>query len=151
MEDIQMEDIQMEDIQMEDIRKGLSRMPCDVINLIIFYTFEVQPKHLLEDIENISKSKEELFRIYKECWDDDEDRDWLINDIFGYANMNKPTMLGYQDNFYNIFSRNVMINNRQDVVKYVINMEEREVDSQINTFLGLLTVEERMQLILSNK
>ena len=136
---------------MEDIRKGISRMPYDVINLIIFYTFHVQPKHLLEDIENISKSKDELFRIYKECWDDGDDKDWLINDIIGYANMDKPTMLGYHDNFYNIFSRNVMIKNRQDVVKYVNGMDQREVVSQINTFLGILTVGERMHFILSKK
>ena len=141
----------MEDMQMEDIRKGISRMPYDVINLIIFYTFHVQPKHLLEDIENISKSKDELFRIYKECWDDGDDKDWLINDIIGYANMDKPTMLGYHDNFYNIFSRNVMIKNRQDVVKYVNGMDQREVVSQINTFLGILTVGERMHFILSKK
>ena len=57
-----------------------------------------------------------LMKIYHHYWiieaqmqDPKEDINWLINDIIAYANNDIATMYGYNDHFYNIFNRMVML------------------------------------------
>ena len=80
--------------------------------------------------------------------DENEDKCWLINDIYAYANSYKATMYGYIDNFYNIFKRNKYLKTNEDIDNYVSNLEKKDVSSQINVFLGLLTIKERNDIII---
>ena len=84
--------------------------------------------------------------MYRHYWDY-EDMDWLINDIFSYANEYNATMYGYVDKFYKIFLRHISLENILEVEKYIRSLERKEVVSQINIFLGLMTVEERNELL----
>ena len=79
--------------------------------------------------------------------DPEEDKNWLINDIFGYANDYNALMFGYIDKFYNIFSRNIFLRSNEDIEKFVYNLENKDVSTQINIFLGLLTIKERKDII----
>jgi hypothetical protein len=72
----------------------------------------------------------------------------LINDIFGYANDHEPTMLGYVDHFYDIFKRNKFLQTNAKIIKYISNLEKKSIISQINVFLGLLTINERNDIIV---
>ena len=78
---------------------------------------------------------------------DYEDTDWLINDIFSYANEYKATMFGYVSKFHNIFLRQFRIKNILQVENYIILLTRMDVITQINIFLGLMTVVERNQLL----
>ena len=80
--------------------------------------------------------------------DPNEDKYWLINDIHAYANNYKATMYGYLDKFYNIFKRNKYLKTNEDIDNYVSNLEKKDVSSQINVFLGLLTIKERNNIII---
>jgi len=57
-------------------------------------------------------------------------------------------MYGYVDNFYSIFKRNRFLKKNEDIDTYVCNLEKKDVSSQINVFLGLLTIEERNNIIV---
>jgi hypothetical protein len=129
--------------------KFIHKLPCDIILRIIPYTYNTQSKQLLEDIVNYTKMKTQLSQLYFNFWIIDreelepEDKNWLINDIFSYANDDNPTMLGYVDKFYNICKRNIQLQTNEGVDKYVTNLEKKNVSTQINVFLGLLLPHER--------
>jgi hypothetical protein len=128
----------------------MQRLPIEIVNYIIPYTYNVQQKTLLNDIENFTKVKTFLSNSYHKYWiidresSDQEDKNWLVNDIFRYANNYNSTLYhGYVDKFYNIFKRNICLQTNEDVDRYVDKLEEKDVTTQINVLLGLLNVEER--------
>lgn len=126
----------------------------DILLHIIPYTYNVQQKTLLNDIENFTEVKTILNNLYHNYWivemqslDQNEDKNWLINDIFAYANNYNAGLGGYIDKFYNIFKRNIYLQTTEDVDKYVNKLEEKDAVTQINIFLGLLTIQERKELL----
>lgn len=56
-------------------------------------------------------------------------------------------MYGYIDNFYNIFKRNISLQTIDAIDKYVDKLDKKKVNTQINIFLGLLTIHERNELV----
>jgi hypothetical protein len=130
----------------------IEKLPLDIILQIIPYTYEIQNKSLLNDIVNFKESKNKLLNLYYDYWfeiEPGEYKNWLINDIFGYANNYNALMFGYVDKFYNIFFRNICLQTKEDVENYVSNMEKKEASTQINIFLGLLKKEERKKIIFN--
>jgi hypothetical protein len=132
----------------------IKNLPLDIVRLIIPYTYELQDKNLLNDIIHYQESKTTLLGLYHQFWiidnqmsDPEEDINWLINDIFAYANNYKATMYGYIDNFYNIFFRNKFLKSKSEINNYIINLEKKRVSHQINIFLALLTNKEREDII----
>jgi hypothetical protein len=127
----------------------INKLPYNIILRIIPYTYNVQKKDLLQDIINYTKMKTQIINLYFHLWiiqrqePEPEDKNWLINDIFSYANDDNPTMLGYVDKFYNIFKRMIQIQTNKDVEKYVLLLEKKNVSTQINILLGLLRPNER--------
>lgn len=133
----------------------MNKLPTDIVLHIIPYTYQLQNKNLLDDIIDFTRSKTILFELYHKYWiigmqyhDPNEDKYWLINDIHAYANNYKASMYGYVDKFYNIFKRNKYLKTKEDIDNYFINLEKKDVSSQINVFLGLLTKKERNDIIV---
>jgi hypothetical protein len=138
------------------MKEFIDKLPLDIVYLIIPYTYQIQNKSLLSDITNYTKIKTILIEKYYQCWigeresiDPEEHKNWLINDIFAYANNYNATMYGYIDQFYSIFSRNQFLQSNKKIDKYVNHLEGKTVSTQINIFLGLLTIKERND-VLSN-
>ena len=136
------------------MKEFIDRLPMDIVQKIIPYTYKTQYKPLLNDIVNYTESKNILFDLYYNCWiierqseDPEEHTNWLINDIFGYANDNYALMFGYINKFYNIFLRNIVLDSNEKVEKYVHNLRKKHVLTQINIFLGLFTIKERKEFI----
>jgi hypothetical protein len=136
------------------LNKFINRLPLDIVLQIIPYTYHLQNKNLLDDIINYNETKTLLFELYHKYWiierqslDPEEDKNWLINDIFAYANDYNPTMYGYVEKFYHIFKRHLCLQTNEKIYKYVYNLEKKEVIPQINIFLGLLTIKERNDFI----
>jgi len=132
--------------ELTKLENSLARMPREIIDKIIFYTHSCQPQCLIEDIKHINMVKQDLTIMYRNYWDY-EYNDWLINDIISYANNYNATMYGYVDKFYNIFLRHICLENILQVDQYIIYLGRKEVMSQINIFLGLLTIEERNEFL----
>lgn len=131
-----------------------SRLPKDIINYIIPYTYNVQDKKLLHDIQNYVITNMMIRELYYQEWVinmalwPSEAEDWLINNLFGYANNYIAIAGGNVDKFYNIFYRNIKLKTEEDVDKYVKYIETMPVSSQINIFWALLTMQERKEFIL---
>jgi len=132
----------------------IQKLPIDIVLQIIPYTYNLQNKNLLDDIINYKETKTKLFELYYKYWiieaqsqDPQEDKNWLINDIYAYANNDHATMYGYIDNFYHIFKRNIFLQSNEKIDKYVYNLEKKKVLIQINIFLGLLNIKERKDII----
>ena len=83
--------------------ENLKKMPTDVINIIFSYYYSPQPKELLDDIKNYTKSLKEIEKIYYDFWIGNwppafplapgQDKDWLINDIICLINLPKKTLI----------------------------------------------------------
>jgi len=133
----------------------IKRLPNDIILQIIPYTYQFQNKNLLNDIINYKEIKSELLDLYYRIWiidiqsqDSEEDKKWLINNIISYANNYNATMHGYIDKFYSIFKRNRFLKINEDVDNYINNLNNKQLSSQINIVLGLLTIQERNELLI---
>uniref|UniRef100_A0A6C0JGR1 Uncharacterized protein n=1 Tax=viral metagenome TaxID=1070528 RepID=A0A6C0JGR1_9ZZZZ len=135
------------------MRELIDKLPMDIILHIIPYTYNFQKKDLLNDIKSYSEAKTLLSNNYYNYWiifvqsQEPQDKYWLINDIFAYANNYNATMYGYVDEFYNIFKQNPFLQSNQDIDRYILNLEKKDVTSQINVFLGMLTPDQRNDII----
>jgi len=137
----------------------MDRLPREVIFFhIIPYTYNIQSKSLLEDIVSYSHAKNLLIEMYYNFWilfaedTEPEDKNWLLNDIYTYANEDNATMNGYVENFYNIYRRHIMLDSNEKIDKYISNLHERRnVRKQINIFIGLLSAKERIEFIENRK
>jgi hypothetical protein len=127
----------------------ITRFPQDLQRRILSYTYRTQPPALLEDIQSFVESKKELLRKYHEFWivqldmSVPEDKRWLLNDFFYYANQHKATMFGYSDLFYQLFLRRYGMDTVDAVEVFVRKLGKKEVDTQINVVLGLFTPAQR--------
>ncbi len=129
----------------------INKLPQDIVLRIIPYTYSVQNKELLQDIIDYTKMKLLLLKRYFYFWifimenNEPEDKNWMVNDLISFANDDNPTMLGYVDKFYNIFKRNTQLQTKsKDIIdKYFYHLEKKDVNTQINIFLGLLLPFER--------
>lgn len=128
--------------------RSICKLPLDIIMRIIPYTYNLQNKILLDDIINYTETRTTLLDKYYKFWCvdreslfPDEDKHWLINDIFSYVNNYNALLYGYVDKFNNIFRRNLYM--RSCLELYVYRLQEKSVMTQINILLGLLTPAER--------
>jgi len=131
-----------------------SDLPMDIIHQIIPYTYSVQSKELLEDIRSYYDTKKSIEKIYFNIYfddffvDDKVDKSWLINDLFAFANDYNPTLFGFVDSFYDIFSRNRMLKKDfQKINNFIRLLENDNIEKKINIFWGLFTPEERNDFI----
>jgi hypothetical protein len=130
-----------------------NKLPKELIYIILSYTPQPQSKELTEDIKNFYESKQIIFNLYYKIWIinykhlEPSDKEWIINDLYRYANCDIPTMNGYTDKFYNLFFRIFNIITKEQINKYITLVDNKLLDSQINIFWGLLNPKERNEFI----
>lgn len=137
----------------------LNRFPIEIASYITQYTYNPQNKDLLNDIVNFTEVKVELYKLYLDYWtqynESDEYINWLSNDILLYTNNFRHTGVlyggGYTDMFYDRLFRNSFLKTKENVDKYVINLDKADVNKQIHIYLGLLTIKEREDFIVWHK
>ena len=131
--------------------KLLNLLPTEIINIIISYTYSLQSNDLLEDIKHFSLTKKLLYKSYYNYWKKtyypEEYKNWLFNDVLGFANNNQAIMWGYTEEFFTILSRNIRLTNNQSIENYMLLKEHKDVDSLFNIFWGLFTIQERENFI----
>jgi hypothetical protein len=137
----------------DELSELMKKLPKDIIDYIIPYTYNPQNKHLLHDIIDYMKTKQKILELYHTFWiiyvdaGELEDKYWLLNDIIIYANGNKPTNRGYMEHFYHIFGRNSQLHTKEQIDMFVCNLENKCVETQINIAWGLLLPNEREYVI----
>lgn len=150
----------------------------DIKHLIYSKIIYNQPPILLNDIRSFYKSKKQLLQHYHNIYiiqyeqEINEDMYWLLNDLIGYCNKNKPLMKGIDDNFRNIIKRLKYVKNEyiniqkicsssffSNIIKILKKNEDNHIQkifnlnfkTQINLLLALLTDEERQHFIKNIK
>jgi len=71
--------------------------------------------------------------------------------IFLHILMTFLLLYEYTDKFYNIFKRNIFLQTEEEIDNYVKILEEKNVNRQINIFLGLLNVNERNDFVIDHR
>jgi len=134
----------------------IQKLPNDIIRRIIPYTYHVQPKILLEDIENYHQSYHMLIQGYRETFSEFPcDRcghpcfNWIINDIFGWLNNNMPTgrwgVVSGVPHFYSVWSRFTTFRpfDLEQMNSHFQLFEKKSNETQVRVFWALLTPYER--------
>ena len=107
------------------LRQRIYQLPDDVIReYILPYTYEPQSKELCEDIRNYYEVSNHLLEKYHQIYKDgynNEDKEWLLNDIERFMNEDKATMFGYVDFYIQFFQRIYMLQNatRDQVIEFL--------------------------------
>jgi hypothetical protein len=130
-----------------------NKIPKELIYIILSYTPQPQSKELTEDIRNFHESKQILLESYRNffvyIWQENEpaDKEWIINDLYGYSNRGAAGNTGYVNEFYDLFFRKFNMLTKEQVNKYIKILDNKLLDTQINIFLGLLNLKERNEFI----
>jgi hypothetical protein len=130
----------------------LNRIPDDVLReCIIPYTYAPQSKELCEDIRNYFEVSNDLFDMYRKEYIngyENEDKDWLINDITRFMNQDQATMYGYIDYYIQFFRRMYRLQNadRDRIINFFKNSELYPFPRDINRNIALMTPVERKQM-----
>lgn len=148
------------------MEKLVALLPEHIINHILSYSYNVQPKKLLTDIENYVHVKNKLYTFYYEYWiikrnyQKNEDLYMLFNDIFGYINEGNQIYINHNEcrccvwGLYDFFRRNYILQNKTEefINSQIYNManimdKPEYLRFLINNLLGLLLPLERNYLI----
>ena len=130
-----------------------NKLPKELIYVILSYTTQPQRKELTEDIRNYYESKQILLQSYHNYWifilqeNTPADKEWIINDLYGFYNRGTATNNGYVNEFYDLFFRKFNMLTKEQVNKYIPLLDNKSLDSQINFFWGLLNFKERNEFI----
>lgn len=136
-------------ILLENIRK----LPVDVIQMIIVYTYNPQSLTLLRDIENFSSTKKRIHKMYNQYWtidmmeEENEYKYWMITDIEYYINDYQNTLYEHNEKMYHIFFRNLQLKTVLDVNTYWLILQKKHIHTQINILWGLMNPTERNEII----
>ena len=130
-----------------------NKLPKELIYVILSYTPQPQSKELTEDIRNFQESKQIILNIYHNYWifnyqqNEPTDKEWIINDLYGFYNRGIATNNGYVNEFYDLFFRKFNMLTKEQVNKYITIFDNKLLDTQINIFWGLLNFKERNEFI----
>jgi hypothetical protein len=130
--------------------KLFSRLPYDIIYIIIPYTYQLQNKTLLEDIRHYYKSKNDLLEFYLLIYlsftpssmnNNQYEKYLLVTDLFMDILFN---IRSYKSDF---LTRVLLVNTPQQVDRYIFHLKNKNINSQINILWGLFTPEERTKFM----
>jgi hypothetical protein len=133
----------------------IKRLPVDIVRHIIPYTYECQPKVLLDDIQNYSETLAIIQDRYREQWVNfmgeatPVDRHWLANDIVYEANQTYPTLHGYTDDYYKLCFRYPWFKESKERVdrwSELLN-EDDNLEKAIHLYWGIFTIPERQRFL----
>jgi hypothetical protein len=119
-------------------------LPIDVVKYIIPYTYNTQNKTLLYDIQNYKRSKIKVFDLCCDYFTNNKTKENVIlYTLFEYIYNTSDRL-----KFVQIFTRYVHLKTIYDVYNYVTNLQKKTINTQINIIWGLLTPEERNDIII---
>ena len=138
---------------MTDIVCIIQKLPYSIQNHILSYTYNIQPKILLDDIKSYFSTKCIIHSFYYDTFswsfhlEEHADLNWLENDIIAYSNMYKATI--YVESFYELFYRHFTFHKKpiQHMDLFMDRLLEKSPATTINIMWGLYKVCERIKFI----
>jgi hypothetical protein len=130
----------------------MDKIPFDIIREhILPYTYQPQPSELCRDIRNFYIIRHTLLVIYRTYYlTDDEDIEWLTNDIDRFMNADVPMMFGgLVDQYIEFFKRLYMYSNctpNHQISAFVTKINDSNNRfTECNVKLALMKPDERIQ------
>jgi hypothetical protein len=131
----------------------IQNLSTDLQQKILSYTYSTQPRSLLCDIRDYNHSLGDVGEYYfmkyivdaEEEPYEDSDLHWLLDDIFEYVTNNI-----FKIDYYDFWRRLFVFRNKteQHINNYVMTtFHEKNIETQIKIMWGLLTPEERADVI----
>tara|TARA_B100000809_G_C14762740_1_gene396436 strand:+ start:175 stop:612 length:438 start_codon:yes stop_codon:yes gene_type:complete len=138
-----------------ELIERLHNLPYELFEMIRRMTYQLQPKILLNDIKNYHETKKIIDNYYYNKFEyqlegyPKADRNWLANDICCYLNNNVAMMLSIEDKYINTLRRFIGNNSKSNqdlsnMIKWYSNLDS---NSEINMYWGLMTPEERDEMV----
>jgi hypothetical protein len=106
-------------------REIVRGLPSELVRYIISFTYSCQSPELLEDIRSFYSDRNIVQDFYynkfmhRFHWTENEDHDWMANDIIIYANADLATMNGYHDHFFDICSRFFSLDSQEKQRRFI--------------------------------
>ena len=133
----------------------MKRLPIELVQIILSYSYKCQPAEICEDIHSFFKTKQEIcdtfYLRYKDILIHEEraDINWLTSDVMTYMNRNHASFHGYQEKFYEITTRHFQLKNkdRATIHRIFSNLYKKPIFSQFHILWGLLLPDEREHFI----
>jgi hypothetical protein len=132
------------------------KLPSEIFDIILSYSYSPQPRELMEDIRHYYKSRNIIFRLYLQKYSRyliererpyyyylKETNYWLIHDIFVYSTNNNILLEDYDSKVFTIWKRNPFLNTEDKIIHFVYFLDLFPKSRQINLFWGIFTIEER--------
>jgi len=132
-----------------------TRLPIEIIYIILVYLRQPQDPKLLADISHFYKTMHIITNIYYDKWivqrqsEEGEDINWLENDLILYANEYAPTRVGMQPKFKEILSRFCNVKKASQYIfnKYAYSNYKLSPKNRATILWGLFTHVERDEFI----
>ena len=129
----------------------IKRLPEDIIQKIISYSYSPQPKDLLEDIRDYSHTLNFVGNIYHHRWiieegeSEPEDRNWLANDIIRYISRDDIRGAWLCQDL--ILRRLFLINDLLQSQRYGYVLDKMSAEQELRRYWGLMLPKERHEMI----
>jgi hypothetical protein len=131
-----------------------TRLPIEIIYIILIYLREPQSAILLKDISHFSNTMSIITNIYYDKWivkiqsEEGEDINWLENDLILYANEYAPTLIGIQHKFKEILGRFCNVSKAKNINFHNYAYSNKlTAKTRANILWGLFTPVERDEFI----
>jgi hypothetical protein len=133
------------------VEKGVAKLPIEIKYKILGYMNKPQPRELLADIisyiSSYRKCRHLYYSIYVEEWDEsvEESMNWFANDLESFANDHYPGVLGFREEFFEIWRRNFHMRTWSNgrIIQHISYLNGKPSSRYIGEFFPLLTPEER--------
>jgi len=138
-------------------KKFIKQIPNEILYLIMKFSYNKQSKELILDINNFYYSKNQLYLLYFNYWiksdlnNCDNFKLLILNDLLDFLNNYSSYYFGYNENLYSILSRNILLDTKNKINKYLLILETKDVESVISIFWGLMTINERSIILSQTK
>lgn len=134
------------------MNKLINKLPTEVINIIISYTYKPQPIQLRNDIISYLLTKDIIINIFKKRYVDyttDVIKSHLSFHLFNFLTGVKNLYSECTNKLSLVSKRNYMLNTKNTNITYNIGnyFSKKNVNSIFNIYWGLVTPEERNQFI----
>ena len=134
-----------------------TRLPIEIIYIILIYLREPQDPKLLADISHFSNTMIIITNNYYKQWivirqsKEGEDINWLENDLILYANQYAPTGIGLQPKFKEILGRFCNVTKVKSINFHNYAYSNKlSPKTRLNILWGLFTPLERDEFISSS-
>ena len=126
-----------------------TKLPEEMVITIFGYSCTPQKKELVNDIIHFINIRSQLVTSYSSTISTilhNQYKYFLLSDIL--FNINNHIDIGYNftDSFYNVFFRLTLLKTHTDVDRYIKQLVNRPLDSQINILLALMKQDDRQYL-----